>query len=48
MSDTSSDHEPIVRILDEGLRSIQTVLHDPTRNVDLRPKIISEHEPALL
>jgi hypothetical protein len=43
------DHEPITRILDDGLLSVQRVLHESVLfHQDTRPKIMTEHEPTVL
>ena len=42
------DREPISRILDDGLLSVQRVLHESVLFQDTPPKIITEHEPTVL
>jgi len=42
------DQEPITRILDDGLLSVQRVLSESVLFQDTRPKILTEHEPTVL
>ena len=37
---------PIVRVIDDGLRSIQRTLNDNVRMYESHPKIITEHDPT--